>query len=280
MRVHVLGARGSTPSPGSEFVRYGGHTSCVAIARDGEEPHFLLDAGTGIRQAGDLLNGKPFAGTIVLGHLHWDHTQGMPFFRGGDMPGSVVRLYAPGQEGGADIEAVLARSMSPPHFPIRPSELRGNWSFDAIEPGQYCFEGFDVLALEIPHKGGRTFGYRVSDGRASLAYLSDHWPTSLGPGPDGLGEYHEAAMRLASEADVLFHDAQYTDEELPVRAYFGHSSAGYAFRLATLAKARRLVLYHHDPWRTDAEIDALAAPFEGATPAVEAAREGMVLDLP
>jgi phosphoribosyl 1,2-cyclic phosphodiesterase len=150
----------------------------------------------------------------------------------------------------------------------------------AIEPGPQQIVGFDVLALEIPHKGGRTFGYRISDGRATMAYLSDHWPTSLGPGPDGLGEYHEAALSLARDVDILFHDAQYTDEELPERAFFGHSSPGYALNLATRAKARRLVLFHHDPGRTDAEIDALAARFRDASPPVEAAREGTVFELP
>ena len=108
-------------------------------------------------------------------------------------------------------------------------------------------EGFDVLALEIPHKGGRTFGYRVSDGRASIAYLSDHGPVALGPGPDGLGPYHEAALALADGVDLLVHDAQHTAEELPAAAAFGHSAAEYAVALAERAGAGRVLLFHHDP---------------------------------
>ena len=81
MRVHLCGVRGSTPAPGSEFVRYGGHTSCLALCRDGEPaPSLILDAGTGIRTVTALLVGRAFTGTILLTHLHWDHVQGLPFF--------------------------------------------------------------------------------------------------------------------------------------------------------------------------------------------------------
>jgi phosphoribosyl 1,2-cyclic phosphodiesterase len=224
-----------------------------------------------------LFDGQPYEGAIVLGHLHWDHTQGLPFFGAGNNPDSRVDLYAPAQ---GDTEAVLGRFMSPPSFPIAPRELLGKWSFNALEPGAELIGGFSVLALEIPHKGGRTFGYRISDGRATIAYLSDHCPTNLGPGPEGLGEYHEAALSLASGCDVLFHDGQYTDEELPARASFGHASCGYAVGLAQAAGARQLLLYHHDPARTDDEIDAIVTGCKGADVPVEAAVQGTVVDLP
>ena len=104
--------------------------------------------------------------------------------------------------------------MSPPYFPIEPGELSGEWTFAAIAPGERQIEEFDVLAREIPHKGGRTFGYRISDGRSTLAYLPDHGPTALGMGEDGFGEYHPAAVELARGADVLVHDALMFPEEL------------------------------------------------------------------
>ncbi len=282
MRIYALGTRGSTPAPGGDFARYGGHTSCLALAHDGELPSLIVDAGTGVRAVSALLGGQPFKGSIVLGHLHWDHTQGLPFFSSGDMPGSVVTLCAPAQGDGGDgtdLVTVLARAMSPPHFPITPLDLRGNWQFRSLVPGDYELDGFSVLALEVPHKGGRTFGYRISDGRVTLAYISDHCPTGLGPGPDGLGEYHEAALRLVDGCDILFHDAQYTDEELPARAYFGHSSAGYAVRLAERAGVKRLVLYHHDPQRTHDQIDRILSLYQGAAMPVEAAIGGSVIDL-
>ena len=278
MRVTICGCRGSTAAPGPDHVRYGGHTSCVTLAHDGEPPTLILDAGTGIRRVTPMLGGGPFVGAILLGHLHWDHTQGLPFFSAADRPDSRTDLYMPAQ---GDAEAVLERMMSPPHFPITPNQLHGTWRFLGLEPGTpHDIEGFAVLALEIPHKGGRTFGFRVSDATASVAYLSDHCPTVLGPGPDGLGEYHEAALALARSCDVLIHDAQYLDEELPARASFGHSSSGYAAGLAQRAGARRLLLFHHDPPRTDDDIDAIVAAHAGGPVPVDGAREGMVLDLP
>ncbi|MPZ74663.1 MAG: hypothetical protein GEU74_15840 [Nitriliruptorales bacterium] len=204
-----------------------------------------------------LLNGAAFRGAIVLRHLHWDHTHGLPFFGAGDHPDAEVDLYLPAQ--GADPEELLGRGMSPPHFPIRPAQLRGCWRFHALDEGTFTLGGFSVTAREIPHKGGRTFGYRVSDGATALAYLSDHHPLSAGPGADGFGEYHDAALALAADVDVLIHDAQYTAAELPIRGHFGHSTADYAVGLAQEAGAASVVLFHHDPPRTDIEMDELVA---------------------
>jgi len=277
MRLELCGVRGSTPAPGAEFVRYGGHTSCVAIGHDDEAPTLLLDAGTGIRRVDALLEGQPFRGSILLGHLHWDHTQGLPFFRSAEQDGSSVDVYMPAQ---GDPEAVLARLMSPPFFPVAPSGLSGSWTFRALEPGVHQIEGFVVEALEIPHKGGRTYGYRVGDGHSTVAYLSDHMPLALGAGPDGLGAYHDAALRLARDCDVLIHDAQYTDAELPVRGQYGHSAAGYAVGLGVAAGARRVLLFHHDPNRTDEAVDAIHRGLGARGVQVDAASEGLVIDLP
>jgi phosphoribosyl 1,2-cyclic phosphodiesterase len=258
VRLHFCGTRGSTPAPGADFVRYGGHTSCVAVARDEDAvPTLILDAGTGLREVTALLAGRPFAGTILLSHLHWDHLHGLPFFRSGDTGGARVTLLLPEQEDGACADAVLERGMSPPHFPIRPRDLRGAWKFGTLAPGRYAAGGFTVEAREVPHKGGRTFGYRISDGRSVLAYIPDHCPTSLGPGPDGWGEYHAAAVELAEDADVLVHDASLLPEELAAEASFGHAAADYAVGLAAAAGARRAVLFHHRPDRTDDELDEL-----------------------
>ena len=155
VRLFVCGVRGSTPSPGPEFVRYGGNTSCVAIASDGQGPNLVLDAGTGLQRLSPLLQGRPFRGSILLGHLHWDHTHGIPFFAAGDRPDAEVTLVMPAQ---GDPVNVMARAMSPPHFPIKPSELRGRWRFLGIQEGPRTVEGFEVVAREIPHKGGLTYG--------------------------------------------------------------------------------------------------------------------------
>ena len=279
MRVFLCGVRGSTPAPGREFARYGGNTSCVALAHAGaERPTLVLDAGTGLQRLSRLLDGRPFVGTILLGHLHWDHTHGLPFFPAGDRPGSRVELLIPAQEGEA--EDVLARAFSPPHFPIRPSQLEGEWRFGSLDAGEHHICGFSVLALDIPHGGGRTFGFRVSDGRSVIAYLSDHSPVAIGPGPGGLGEYHDAALRLARGVDLLVHDAQITADEFAEKARYRHSAVEYAHGLAEAAGARHLLLFHHDPSRNDDQIDGLVAGLRPGPVAVTAAAEGMVLDLP
>ena len=274
------GVRGSTPASGPDFVRYGGNTSCVAISPDGAPaPTLVLDAGTGLGRLSRHLNGAPFRGSILLGHLHWDHTHGLPFFPAGDRTTSSVAIYVP-KQGDEDAEALLGRVMSPPHFPITPRQLRGEWSFHDLDDGDHTIEGFSVRARDIPHPGGRTFGYRVSDGRGTLAYMSDHWPIALGVGPEGFGEYHDTALELADGVDLLIHDAQYTAEEFEERARFGHSAINYAIELARRAQVKRLMLFHHDPPRTDDNIDALVSALGASDVSVAAAAEGMTVELP
>jgi phosphoribosyl 1,2-cyclic phosphodiesterase len=280
VRITFCGVRGSTPAPGTRFARYGGNTSCVAVSHSpGSPPVLVLDAGTGLVNLTSLLGSAPFAGTILLTHLHWDHCQGMPFFQAGDRDDARVRLLLPDQQDGSSAEAVLARVMSPPFFPIPPGGLRGDWTFGSISPGQLKAEGFTVEAREIPHKGGRTFGYRVSEGCRVLAYVTDHCPTVLGPGPDGVGEYHDSALALAEGADLLVHDAQLLAEEVTAEAAFGHAAAEYAVRLAIRAGARRVALFHHKPSRTDAELDQVARRFAGAPIPVTVAAEGTAIEL-
>jgi phosphoribosyl 1,2-cyclic phosphodiesterase len=281
LRINFCGVRGSTPAPGIEFVRYGGHTSCLALAHDGAPtPTLILDAGAGLQRVSSLLGGAPFDGTILLTHLHWDHVLGLPFFAAADNPQARVSVLLPDQQNSEDAASVLAGMMSPPYFPIEPMQLRGEWKFETIAPGERQIEGFSVLAREIPHKGGRTFGYRISDGHSTLTYMPDHCPTTLGPGEDGFGEYHPAAIELASNVDVLVHDAQLLPEELAAEADFGHAVADYAVALAKRAGARSVVLFHHRHDRTDDALDALAGRLGGGTdPEVSVATEGTVLEL-
>lgn len=280
MRVHICGVRGSTPASDLEFLRYGGHTSCLAIAHEREEaPTLILDAGTGIRRVTPLLRGEPFTGTILLSHLHWDHVQGLPFFSGGDRDNARVRLLMPDNSLGISAEAVLASAMSPPHFPIPPGGLRGHWTFGTLMPGRLEAEGFAVEARELPHKGGRTLGYRVSTGHAALAYIPDHCPTALGPGPDGWGEYHQAALDLATGVDLLVHDAWLLPHEVASEARLGHAVADYAVRLGELAGARQVLLTHHKHDRTDVALDQLADRFSASPAQVVVAAEGAIFDL-
>jgi ribonuclease BN (tRNA processing enzyme) len=273
MRVVLHGVRGSTPAPGGDFVRVGGNTSCVAITLDDQQlPTLLLDAGTGLSSVATALDGAPFIGDILLTHLHWDHVQGLPFFSSGDRPDAEVRLLLPAQEDASphspgSAAALLSRAMSPPHFPIGPDGLRGKWSFEAVEQGTFSAGGCKVAAVEVPHKGGRTFGYRIEADGASLVYIPDHHPsTDLEPG-----------RRLAEGADVLCHGAMFTTGEEAVAHAYGHATIQEALQLAQRADVGALVLVHHSPRRTDDEVESLHASVADLGLQVQVGREGAVV---
>jgi len=254
VKVRLCGVRGSTPATGAAFAAVGGNTACVAITtNDRSVPTLVLDAGTGIRSVTELLAPLAFRGTILLSHLHWDHVQGLPFFSAGDRSGSVVRLLIPldpDDPSGDDAAGVLRRTMSPPHFPIGPEGLNGKWTFDFIDEGPHSFEGLTIEARAIPHKGGRTFGYRIRDSDGILVYMPDHLPAAEGPTRD-------AAIELARGADVLIHDSQFVTAEHAVAEAYGHSTHTQAVELALAAGVGELVLFHHAPARTDDELELL-----------------------
>lgn len=276
MKVELLGVRGSTPAPGAAFVRYGGHTSCVAVRADDDPvPRLALDAGTGLRSLTGRLAGAPYVGSIVLTHLHWDHMQGLPFFAAGDREGSRVDLYLPAQDGrsGRDL---LAQAFSPPAFPIPPEGLHGQWSFQALDVGWHQVEGFEVRAARVEHKGGVTLGLRVESAGASVAYLPDHAPAA------GISA---EAWDLMRGADLLVHDAQFLDGERPVAVDYGHATVQDCVRLAAECGAGGLLLFHHSPARTDEALDRIAdwlpelVADVGAGMPVLVAREGDVIEV-
>jgi phosphoribosyl 1,2-cyclic phosphodiesterase len=271
VQLTLLGVRGSTPAPGADFTRYGGHTSCVAITADdapGGAPSLVLDAGTGIRDLPTLLHGRPFAGSLVLTHLHWDHVQGLPFCPSLDHGDARVDVWVPTAEeergGQSDGDAcaegtrarrLMAQVMSPPVFPIGPDGLLGQWRFREALPGPLRLGAGDaqVTVAPIAHKGGITYGIRVDLDGSSLAYLPDH----------ALSDHAPAVLLSSAEAlvqgvDVLLHDGQYTDDEAATACAYGHATLGATLRLADRCAVGHLVLIHHAPGRTDAQLDALA----------------------
>lgn len=266
MRLRFCGVRGSTPATGADFDRVGGNTSCIAVYPNGSPvPTVVLDAGTGLRFVTDLIDGGPFVGTILLSHLHWDHVQGIPFFRAGDRPDSSVRVKMP--DNGAPGLDTMAQVMTPPHFPIRPDELQGAWRFDAIGEGSFEAEGVQVLAREVPHKGGRTYGYRLTTEAGSVAYIPDHRPATSGPGA-------AAAEALAADVDVLIHNAQFTEQERAIAELYGHSTVDEALDLAARCRVRELHLFHHSPTRTDQLIDGIVSSIPDGPAMVAVACEG------
>jgi phosphoribosyl 1,2-cyclic phosphodiesterase len=265
----LLGVRGSTPAPGAEFVRYGGHTSCVALVPDGSDvPTLVLDAGTGLRDLTPRLGGHAFRGSILVTHLHWDHVQGLPFFVAGDQDDAQVDLYVPAQNGrtGRDL---LAAAMAPPNFPITPEGLRGEWTFTALEHGHHTIEGFRIRATDVPHKGGRTFGYRISDETSSIAYVPDHIIS---------GGVSNEVRDLIQDVDLLLHDSQFVESERRLADAYAHSTVDDAVALAQECGVRTLVLFHHGPGRTDDALDAIVSELDGSG-SVIAAVQGQEIDV-
>ena len=276
MRIDLCGVRGSMPAAGREYVRVGGDTSCVALSADTDPgPRLLLDAGTGLRNVARLLDGAPFRGSLLLTHLHWDHTQGLPFFSAGDRPDARVVVHLPVE--GPDAARALDPMFGPPFFPITSGGLRGAWSFHPLREGRLEVESFDVLVRAVPHPGGVTFGLRIHDGRTTIAYVPDHGPLALGAGPDGWGPYHDAVLTLAAGADLLLHDAQFTAEDLAAKPVFGHSAVDYAVALAERCEVGQLLLFHHDPSRTDDAVDALVDRWRAGPTKVSAAVQGATI---
>jgi phosphoribosyl 1,2-cyclic phosphodiesterase len=265
VRALLCGVRGSAPAPGIEFAEVGGHTSCVAIPATGGR-WLVLDAGTGLRKLGAVLDGAPLRGSILLTHLHWDHTHGLPFLPNADRPDAEVSLWLPTD--GADPVELLGRAMSPPHFPIGPDGLLGHWTFGALDEGVHEVEGLTVTAAEIEHKGGCTYGYRIDGPRGSLAYLPDHSPRLADP------ERHRSAVELTADVDLLLHDGSYLAHEQATADAHGHATVDDAIELARQARARRLILVHHGQGRTDRAVGEIEAVLADAPIPTSIGREG------
>jgi len=252
--VRFWGVRGSIPSPLPTHMRYGGNTSCVEV-RFGEQL-LILDAGSGIRLLGqdliDRASGKGLEGTLFLSHAHWDHIQGLPFF----MPGYSERnrftvLSGPGK--GAVLDQALRNQMSAPHFPVGFEQLHAFGPIAELQSGANVVGDLKVQTTELNHPGGCT-GFRIETGQASLGYLPDHEPW-----PANTRDAHTNLVQFLRGLDLLILDGQYTAEEYPHKIGWGHGCLPNTVEVAIEAGVGRLVLFHHDPSRTDVQIDGMLA---------------------
>jgi phosphoribosyl 1,2-cyclic phosphodiesterase len=281
MRVKLWGVRGSVPVPGEAMAGFGGNTSCVHVtAGDGTE--FILDAGTGIRDLGESIARGSRRIHLLLSHLHLDHIQGLMFFAPLFDPEVEVTVWGP-PAADKTLRKRLARYISNPLSPIEIGELPAKVSFEAAPPGPWTLGGVEIRASLISHRGV-TLGYRLSEDGASVAYLPDHEP--------GLGQSLAtedirwiSGHRLAEDASLLIHDAQYTEPEYSARRGWGHSSISDALTFAQRCHARRLSLFHHDPDHDDETLAALeteaAQLWDGleGEGTIEMAREGEEIEL-
>jgi phosphoribosyl 1,2-cyclic phosphodiesterase len=277
--ARVWGCRGSLPTPGEATVRYGGNTSCVEIRRDGRLS-LILDAGTGIKRLGDELD--PGAEVhVLLTHLHLDHVEGLRFFAPLWRSGGHVHIWGPSSPVHS-LRERIARSFSPPLFPIDLADIPAEVEFHDVPDGIWELDGIRILALPVSHPGS-TVGFRLEDEGRVLAFIPDHEPV-LGVDLDSLEPEWISGHAIADSADVFLHDSQFTEAEYADRVGWGHSSVAHAVGFAQKARARRLVLFHHDPDRDDAGVDRVVQRAtelwngDGGPPPV-AACEGMTIEL-
>ena len=280
MIVRVWGARGSLAAPGQATVEYGGNTSCVEVElADGTI--LILDAGSGIRELGQRLL-KRESGTvyICLTHLHLDHVEGLGFFAPLWRAGWKLRLWGPPSTT-ATLRERISRYLSPPLFPVGLSEAPAETLFEDAPRESWRVGSAVIEARTVEHRGP-TLGYRIEDDGRVLAYLPDHEPyltAALDDRPEWI-----SGWGLAAGADLLLHDSQYTEEEYSQRLGWGHSSVDQAAAFARAASVGQLAMFHHDPMRSDRELDALhdraAAAVQSDQKPPLIAREGLQIALP
>jgi CheY-like chemotaxis protein len=294
MKVRFWGTRGSLATPGSTTLRYGGNTACVEVRTDGGTL-LVFDCGTGARTLGlSLLKsaGGAIQGSILLGHSHWDHIQGFPFFMPAFVPGNQFTIYAP-SGGDKRLSEVLAGQMQYTYFPVRLDQLQAQIAFHDLGEDAFAVGEATVRTQYLNHTA-LTLGYRVSVGGIDVVYATDHEPhaASLWHADPTSGKrsiVHQGDQRhidFLAGANLVIHDAQYTEDEYSNgKVGWGHSPMEYVVDVAAEAHVESLALFHHDPTRTDEDLDHLVADCQrraeasGAELAVFGAREGHEIEL-
>jgi phosphoribosyl 1,2-cyclic phosphodiesterase len=273
MRIKFWGVRGSTPTPQPENMRYGGNTSCVEVRFDGRI--YIFDCGTGFRVLGHELESefakRPGCAHVFVSHFHWDHIQGMPFFRPlYNNGGSKFIFHCSSRT--RSLKQVMEEQMAAPYFPVSIGEMKAHREFYEIESGCLTLEdGVRMRTAWLNHPQG-CMGFRLETKDGILVYATDNEP--------GVPEFDKAVRKLAEGADVLIYDAQYLPEEYQARRRgWGHSHWREAVNVVMESGAKELILFHHDPDHTDAVIDKLVVEARNYYPKVRAAAEGMEIEL-
>lgn len=277
MLVRFWGVRGSTPTPQSENLRYGGNTSCVEVRVNGHI--YVFDCGTGFRnlgkqlsqeRAGDGKNSHPINAHIFLSHFHWDHIQGIPFFSPlyNDRESSFVFHSSSRTRG---LQQALEEQMAEPYFPVNMSDMAAHRQFCTIDEGRTQLEGCTVQSMWLNHPQG-CLGFRMETQGKVIVYATDNEP--------GDPVFDKSVRKLAEGADLLIYDAQYLPEEYAARKQgWGHSHWREAINVVMESGAKELILFHHDPDHSDSCIDSVVKQAREHYPKVRAASEGMEIVL-
>lgn len=278
MQVTFYGVRGSLPSPGADYVKYGGNTACVHVAlNDGTD--IILDAGSGIRALGNQLAKSSDDIHLLLSHNHWDHVQGFPFFTPIYQKDRNIYI-TPGLTEPAQYDAVLTQ-MSDSHFPVNYQDLPSNIQIQQpTDKHDWQIGNAKVRRIQMNHPG-KGSAYLIKEDQVCLAYITDN---ELYPPYQKSTDFLDW-VSFAAEADLIIHDAQYIQPDMPTKSGWGHSIAEEAVKLAMASRAKRLALYSHDPCRTDQQIDQIVAYCQELLDIAEsqveliAAAEGMQISL-
>lgn len=293
MRITFWGVRGSIPTPGPATLQYGGNTTCIEI-RTADGDLLILDAGTGIHAlAQSLKAGDPADAHILITHTHWDHIHGLPFFSPILIPGNRLTIYG-GQDPvtGEGIERALSVQLQYSYFPIREAELKANVQYVTLKPDATAQIGSASVTPVLLNHPVLNFGYRIeADGKA-LFFTGDYEPpfNIYAPEDKEFQPYQEIVdgqlLRVTeamADVDVLIVDASYTEEEYPAKMGWGHGTYQAAIEQAAAAHAGQLIFTHHEPGRSDAQLDAIFAEIStrhgGSGIRYHMAREGMQIDL-
>jgi phosphoribosyl 1,2-cyclic phosphodiesterase/CheY-like chemotaxis protein len=287
MRVRFWGTRGSIATPGQGTVRYGGNTSCVEV-RSASGTQVLLDCGTGARALGEALlasGPRPLRGHILIGHTHWDHIQGLPFFGPLFVQGNEWDIYAPrGFE--QSLQETLAGQMQYTYFPITLDQFRATIRYHEVVEGVFDIGDIRVTAQYLNHPA-LTLGYRLEADGVAVVYACDHEPQGrhLAAGNGDLTDLDRRHVEFLAGADLVIHDAQYTAAEYDAKRGWGHSTVEYAVEACRSVGVRSVALTHHDPTRDDDAIDRIVGELHAGVAAkasamvVFGAAEGQVLEL-
>ncbi len=249
--VTFWGVRGSVHTPAKHTVKYGGNTPCLEIRTDNNL--LLIDAGTGICRFAERLaqlQNENLNITVFLSHTHWDHIQGLPFFKLAFNPANNIKIYGP-RRPGFTLKSCLEAAMKPPNFPITFDVLAGISDVIEIEPGETIELGDVTIATaELNHPDG-SIGFRIEHNGKSLAYCLDHEHEEN-------GHIHPGLNKLAENADVMIFDAAYSDEDYPKFKGWGHSTWQVGYKTARQLNVKTLVLSGFNPDLTDASLDKIA----------------------
>jgi phosphoribosyl 1,2-cyclic phosphodiesterase len=269
MHMHFWGVRGSIASPGPETAGVGGNTSCVEVVCGGTR--IVLDAGTGLRGLGNrlLARGEPLELTFLLSHYHWDHIQGLPFFVPMYMRETKLTIVG-GPNGVMSVRQALERQMSAPVFPVSLGDAGAQITTRGVEVREVFDVGEAKVSVARGNHPGGVVAYRIEHQGRSVVYATD---------TEHYACVDPALRALAEGADVLVYDAQYTPEEYGSKLGWGHSTYQAGAELARAAGVSTLVLFHHDPTRSDAAVDAIEARARKLFAPSIAAREGLRIDL-